>query len=106
VFPSAAAPADAYSISLHDALPISVDGIGIIFSDTLGNTFADLINRCDFVLGGGSQCIDILKMVGQLFCNRFTNISDTECKQYFRSEEHTSELQSRENLVCRLLLAK
>src|SRR5690606_40598223 len=25
-------------------------------------------------------------------------------KQYLRSEEHTSELQSRENLVCRLLL--
>src|SRR5690606_41209051 len=25
---------------------------------------------------------------------------------YHRSEEHTSELQSRENLVCRLLLAK
>src|SRR5690606_14856178 len=27
-------------------------------------------------------------------------------RQYFRSEEHTSELQSRENLVCRLLLEK
>src|SRR5690606_25583548 len=27
-------------------------------------------------------------------------------KQYYRSEEHTSELQSRENLVCRLLLEK
>src|SRR5690606_32200271 len=27
-------------------------------------------------------------------------------KQYARSEEHTSELQSRENLVCRLLLEK
>src|SRR5690606_41224618 len=26
--------------------------------------------------------------------------------KYFRSEEHTSELQSRENLVCRLLLEK
>src|SRR5690606_41148677 len=26
--------------------------------------------------------------------------------QFFRSEEHTSELQSRENLVCRLLLEK
>src|SRR5690606_34912521 len=26
--------------------------------------------------------------------------------QHFRSEEHTSELQSRENLVCRLLLEK
>src|SRR5690606_40675158 len=27
-------------------------------------------------------------------------------KVFFRSEEHTSELQSRENLVCRLLLEK
>src|SRR5690606_37741934 len=27
-------------------------------------------------------------------------------RRYFRSEEHTSELQSRENLVCRLLLEK
>ena len=27
-------------------------------------------------------------------------------KNYIRSEEHTSELQSRENLVCRLLLEK
>src|SRR5690606_40925141 len=28
------------------------------------------------------------------------------CRNDFRSEEHTSELQSRENLVCRLLLEK
>src|SRR5436309_11513827 len=28
------------------------------------------------------------------------------CNRHFRSEEHTSELQSRENLVCRLLLEK
>src|SRR5690606_42030604 len=28
------------------------------------------------------------------------------CKAHSRSEEHTSELQSRENLVCRLLLEK
>src|SRR5690606_41509783 len=28
------------------------------------------------------------------------------CGRGFRSEEHTSELQSRENLVCRLLLEK
>src|SRR5690606_40682321 len=27
-------------------------------------------------------------------------------ERYYRSEEHTSELQSRENLVCRLLLEK
>src|SRR5690606_40978005 len=29
-----------------------------------------------------------------------------DCQPAFRSEEHTSELQSRENLVCRLLLEK
>src|SRR5690606_40186446 len=30
----------------------------------------------------------------------------TFANQYYRSEEHTSELQSREKLVCRLLLEK
>src|SRR5690606_42060799 len=37
--------------------------------------------------------------------NNFTALSD-ECGLTGRSEEHTSELQSRENLVCRLLLEK
>src|SRR5690606_42083962 len=32
------------------------------------------------------------------------NIDDTDSQSMVRSEEHTSELQSRENLVCRLLL--
>src|SRR5690606_41114845 len=31
---------------------------------------------------------------------------DIKCRSERRSEEHTSELQSRENLVCRLLLEK
>src|SRR2546427_6946993 len=31
---------------------------------------------------------------------------DLESRQYRRSEEHTSELQSQSNLVCRLLLEK
>src|SRR5690606_40522229 len=39
-----------------------------------------------------------------LFSTLYSSIKDfTEA---FRSEEHTSELQSRENLVCRLLLEK
>src|SRR5690606_2637750 len=37
---------------------------------------------------------------------RFTTSYTSEGKRYIRSEEHTSELQSRENLVCRLLLEK
>src|SRR5690606_39774803 len=35
-----------------------------------------------------------------------TILSLFEVKAFMRSEEHTSELQSRENLVCRLLLEK
>src|SRR5690606_12455880 len=35
-----------------------------------------------------------------------TKIPHTSAAQTVRSEEHTSELQSRENLVCRLLLEK
>src|SRR5436309_12687370 len=35
-----------------------------------------------------------------------TRITDTMARVGLRSEEHTSELQSRENLVCRLLLEK
>src|SRR2546427_3910701 len=31
---------------------------------------------------------------------------DVKSRNYFRSEEHTSELQSQSNLVCRLLLEK
>src|SRR5690606_40798653 len=34
------------------------------------------------------------------------NGSSPRCSKRVRSEEHTSELQSRENLVCRLLLEK
>src|SRR2546422_3113515 len=36
----------------------------------------------------------------------FGNVSDLMTVEYFRSEEHTSELQSRLHLVCRLLLEK
>src|SRR5690606_33650121 len=34
------------------------------------------------------------------------DFNETDGEHIFRSEEHTSELQSRENLVCRLLLEK
>src|SRR5690606_41443900 len=86
------APIDIFPLSLHDALPI-----------------------CNFYSKAG-----VFAAVHRSLC--------AECSQYFhknrichsterryfygsigciqRSEEHTSELQSRENLVCRLLLEK
>src|SRR5690606_41511734 len=38
--------------------------------------------------------------------NYYVDLSFNGCTYRQRSEEHTSELQSRENLVCRLLLEK
>src|SRR5690606_40387794 len=43
---------------------------------------------------------------GRLFFYRSWDAGEMFMRQWTRSEEHTSELQSRENLVCRLLLEK
>src|SRR2546430_15797211 len=71
------ATTEIYTLSLHDALPISVSGAS---SETMENAEAASI-LVQFV--NGSQVISTT-----------------------RSEEHTSELQSQSNLVCRLLLEK
>src|SRR5690606_40102750 len=39
-------------------------------------------------------------------CGMTPEVLERTFERHSRSEEHTSELQSRENLVCRLLLAK
>src|SRR3712207_7480562 len=48
------------------------------------------------------------KLVHTIICTCITDISidNTTCFSTYRSEEHTSELQSRQYLVCRLLLEK
>src|SRR5690606_41669962 len=69
-----------YTLSLHDALPI------FGFRHQNNELFAAVTNNK----------IDI----AQVFTQR------TSDQLQHRSEEHTSELQSRENLVCRLLLEK
>src|SRR5690606_40780784 len=77
------APTEIYTLSLHDALPIYAKP----------KQFLD-------VLGTGKTLI-------QSTYERFLPICPPENVYVVtRSEEHTSELQSRENLVCRLLLEK
>src|SRR5438132_10680281 len=52
-----------------------------------------------------SICISSLLASGVIFCGRlFPSFSGTRYE--LRSEEHTSELQSHSDLVCRLLLEK
>src|SRR5690349_24021843 len=77
-----------YPLSLHDALPIS---------DKLAAMSAE----------GLQACIEKMRDAGvadvaiETFAELYERLAAGE-----RSEEHTSELQSRRDLVCRLLLEK
>src|SRR3712207_9534075 len=77
------ATTEIYTLSLHDALPISVAG-GVDPQVTLG-----------------------LQQGLQLLASGLVVLGDQQpALERDRSEEHTSELQSRQYLVCRLLLEK
>src|SRR5207302_10224599 len=75
-FMNVTAPAEIYTLSLHDALPIS--------------------------LHPAAACTPR----GRARALRHARARKNRVRRRNRSEEHTSELQSRENLVCRLLLEK
>src|SRR5262249_61801026 len=81
------APTEIYTLSLHDALPIYVLQHGVLHGD-----------------------LDALALPG--VAASVEGRQDADGKQHagpgmlLRSEEHTSELQSLTNLVCRLLLEK
>src|SRR2546426_4443693 len=83
------ATTEIYTLSLHDALPISVDGLALerlLVGEQLVQQATDgeqVGRRCD-------------RAVRDLLRRHVRR----------RSEEHTSELQSPCNLVCRLLLEK
>src|SRR5690606_40613143 len=86
-----------YTLSLHDALPI--------FAFPFFKSFQDILKLAlgiaRTVLQAGIQFFKFLAItLSFLDGSRHTRMLPG------RSEEHTSELQSRENLVCRLLLEK
>src|SRR5690606_41947836 len=81
-----------YTLSLHDALPISKNSGNV----TTLFTYITIINL-------GILSVSIKKYWKSLY---YVSFIFTWLIYAFRSEEHTSELQSRENLVCRLLLEK
>src|SRR5439155_6952715 len=94
-----------YTLSLHDALPISLDTSGVASWPPLrGGAFSRRRSPSPRVAAGISprqpraaskRCI-----TGSSITRRRSG------KRSVRSEEHTSELQSRGHLVCRLLLEK
>src|SRR3712207_7715173 len=86
------ATTEIYTLSLHDALPISIT----VPAEQQFRTGAFLSqircrHRCEWLPGRVSAT---------------RGCSANPYKKCRRSEEHTSELQSRQYLVCRLLLEK
>src|SRR5258708_36239511 len=81
------ATTEIYTLSLHDALPICSERL------------AQLPMRLRFY--PYSTWLGIAALVGITVSTFFV-----DGLQYTRSEEHTSELQSPDHLVCRLLLEK
>src|SRR3712207_8831181 len=79
VFFNDTATTEIYTLSLHDALPILIQDVAAIRSLE-------------------EQCYEYLKAAGH------EDVYLTTVFHQWRSEEHTSELQSRQYLVCRLLL--
>src|SRR3712207_7760981 len=77
------ATTEIYTLSLHDALPISMASACISRLRRRSSTRRQTPARCMTIRSWGSQAASMK-----------------------RSEEHTSELQSRQYLVCRLLLEK
>src|SRR5690606_40238348 len=100
---NAASSARPDTLSLHDALPIFV-GAGLVGDAIRAHAAAHQLRQH---LGGVAQQRDRLRLAGGgVFRDAGQGVVQVGGLLVHRSEEHTSELQSRENLVCRLLLEK
>src|SRR5260370_23502665 len=84
------ATTEIYTLSLHDALPISFEAAGAILSRRCSIP-SPVTAETAMSFSGGSATWGKSDLFPTTIC---------------RSEEHTSELQSHLNLVCRLLLEK
>src|SRR3712207_7748970 len=87
------ATTEIYTLSLHDALPIC--SAGEVTARRIGGERVRLASSAGDVLGQDltAATVDATSSAGGVELD-------------LRSEEHTSELQSRQYIVCRLLLEK
>src|SRR5207237_10662993 len=92
------------TLSLHDALPISLGGIESLLSASVADGMADTRHDSNQELIGQGIANLLCPLAGGIAATGA--IARTAANIRNRSEEHTSELQSHLNLVCRLLLEK
>src|SRR5699024_11498114 len=97
------APTKNYTLSLHDALPISEIGELKASKEIIERLFrnADKNKEINLV-----QLAELAFMSDYRLSRRIMTEAIKRLENDARSEEHTSELQSRFDLVCRLLLEK
>src|SRR2546430_8244193 len=88
------ATTEIYTLSLHDALPIYSDSGSISSSPVLN------------LLATGDYTLTVERTGDSTGAYQFALSDVRGAVPLTRSEEHTSELQSQSNLVCRLLLEK
>src|SRR5690606_39456337 len=88
------APTERNPLSLHDALPI------------FGESARSIERGSSRPVSGWTLASTGRKPCCQAYAGPSSQQGETRSASSPRSEEHTSELQSRENLVCRLLLEK
>src|SRR5699024_12884786 len=88
-----------YTLSLHDALPIYI--VAQFKKLTVKMIVAFIVKQSgsfEFALQERKRVVSTMQ--------RLFGIGNIASQEFMRSEEHTSELQSRFDLVCRLLLEK
>src|SRR2546430_12382898 len=88
------ATTEIYTLSLHDALPISSLSI---FQYHRKGAGIRIVKKPRFPSGSSGEILRHYLFSLPRYGRAFSSV---------RSEEHTSELQSQSNLVCRLLLEK
>src|SRR5262249_59718528 len=103
-FFTAPSPPELYTLSLHDALPILAarEQLAVELEDRLVDPALGMAGPR---LGAGAHHVGE-GCVGRDLEDALPDGAGEALGQVERSEEHTSELQSLTNLVCRLLLEK
>src|SRR5205814_8646723 len=91
-----------YALSLHDALPISQQ-VAQAQTAQAGEAVPEQVLITGSLIHGAAA---VGVPVTNLGVQDFTQTGNITIGDLFRSEEHTSELQSLRHLVCRLLLEK